>query len=107
MKAESISIKLVADIVDLQRKMREAQNSVNGAMENISKAASLAKTAFAAIGASAAVAGLASFIKSAIDAADEMGKLAQKSGVAVERLAGLQLAYQQAGLDAGSLQSSV
>lgn len=107
MQAESISIKLVADIIDLQRKMQDAQNSVNGAMANISKAASLAKTAFAAIGASAAIAGLASFVKGAIDAADEMSKLAQKSGVAVERLAGLQLAYQQAGLDAGSLQSSL
>lgn len=107
MQSESLSIKLVADIADLQRKMQDAQNSVTGAMAEISKAASIAKTAFAAIGTSAAVAGLASFVKSAIDAADEMGKLAQKSGVAVERLAGLQLAYQQAGLDAGSLQSSL
>ncbi len=107
MQAESLSIKLVADIVDLQRKMQEAQNSVNGAMAGISKAASLAKTAFAAIGASAAVAGIGAFIKGAIDAADEMGKLSQKSGVAVEKIAGLQLAYQQAGLDAGAMQSSL
>lgn len=107
MQAESLSIKLVADIADLQRKMQEAQRSVTGAMANIGKAADSVKGTLAGLGVALSVGAFATFIKGAIDAADEMSKLAQKTGVAVESLAGLQLAYQQAGLTTGDLQSSL
>jgi hypothetical protein len=49
----------------------------------------------------------ASWIRGAIDAADETSKLAQKIGVAVPQIAGLQLAFRQSGIDAGALQSSM
>lgn len=43
------------------------------------------------------VAGFAAWVKSAIDAADETSKIAQKTGLATEQVAGLQLAWAQAG----------
>ncbi len=107
MQTADLSIKLVADIADLQRKMLEAQRSVNGAMANIAKAANMAKVALAGVGVGIGIEAFKSFIKGAIDAGDEMNKLSQKTGVAVERIAGLQLAYRQAGLDSDKLQSSL
>lgn len=57
--------------------------------------------------ASAAVGAFAAWIKSAADAGDAAGKLAQKTGVAVKDVAGLELAYQQAGLGSDVLTSSM
>lgn len=43
------------------------------------------------------VAGFAAWVKGAVDAADEMNKVAQKTGLAVKEVSGLQLAWRQAG----------
>lgn len=53
------------------------------------------------------VGAFAAFVKSSINAADEMSKLSQKAGVAVEQVAGLQLAFRQSGLEAGDLQANL
>ncbi len=55
----------------------------------------------------ASLAGFAAFVKTSIDAADEMSKISQKAGIAVESVAGLQLAFQQSGLQAGDLSASL
>lgn len=46
------------------------------------------------------VAGFASWVRGAINAADEAAKLAQKTGLAVNEVAGLQLAFRQSGAEA-------
>ncbi len=107
MQAESLSIKLVADIADLQRKMQEAQKSVSGSMENIGKAASLARTALMGLAAGFSVGALASFVKSSIDAADRLNDLAASTGIAVDRLAGLQYAAKMSGTDIEGLASTL
>lgn len=107
MQTADISIKLMADIADLQRKMDMAQRSVDSSMAGITKAAGLAKNALGALGVGLSVGALTGFIKHAIDAADEMSKLSQKTGVSVKELGGLQLAYRQSGIDAGALQTSM
>ena len=53
------------------------------------------------------VAAFAGFIRSSIDAADATGKLAERTGLAVKDIAGLQIAYRQAGLDSDALQSTI
>jgi len=55
------------------------------------------KTAAAAVGLSFSAIGMVSLIKSSIDAADNLSKLAQKTGTTVEALAGLKFAADQNG----------
>ena len=100
MQAGAVNIKLLADITDLQGKMQQAERSVGGAMSGIGKSISSARSAFAALGLAVSVGAMAKWIKGAIDAADETSKLAQKIGVSVDQVAGLQLAFRQSGVEA-------
>ena len=50
---------------------------------------------------------IGSFLKGAIDAADETFNLSQKVGIAAKDLGGLQLAFKQAGIDSGGMQSAL
>ena len=53
------------------------------------------------------VGAIGSFLKGAIDAADETFNLSQKVGIAAKDLGGLQLAFKQAGIDSGGMQSAL
>ncbi|MGZ5000619.1 MAG: hypothetical protein ACXV7F_09980, partial [Methylomonas sp.] len=55
--------------------------------------------AFGALGVGLSVAGVASFVKSGIDAADALNDMADRTGIAVEKLAGFQLATKLADTD--------
>jgi hypothetical protein len=102
-----LTIEMAGNIVRLQQDMEKAKNTVAGAMQSIQKSANMAATALGAIGVGLSVAAFTGWIKSAIDAADETNKMAQKIGVAVKDVAGLQLAFRQAGIDGGALQTSM
>lgn len=102
-----LTIEMAANIVRLQQDMEKAKNTVAGAMQSIQKSASAAATALGAIGVGLSVAAFTGWIRSAIDAADETNKMAQKIGVAVKDVAGLQLAFRQAGIEGGALQTSM
>ena len=102
-----LTIEMAANIIRLQQDMEKAKNTVSGAMQSIQKSASAAATALGAIGVGLSVAAFTGWIRSAIDAADETNKMAQKIGVAVKDVAGLQLAFRQAGIDGGALQTSM
>ena len=102
-----LTIEMAANIVRLQQDMEKAKNTVAGAMQSIQKSASMAATALGAIGVGLSVAAFSGWIRSAIDAADETNKMAQKIGVAVKDVAGLQLAFRQAGIEGGALQTSM
>lgn len=60
-----------------------------------------------ALGGTLSAAAFAGWVKGAIDAADAAGKLSAKTGVAVEDVAGLELAYQLAGLGGDALAGSM
>ncbi len=94
MQAGAVNVKFLADISDLQAKMRLAENTVGAVTDKISKSF---KGLLGVLAAGISVAGLTSFVRSAIDAADETSKLSQKTSVAVKDIAGLQLAFRQAG----------
>ncbi len=104
-------VSMAADVARLKTDMERARKTVEGATGQMAKAADRAKKALGAIGAAlmtgAAIKGLTSFIKEAVDAADEMSKLSQKTGVAMKDVAGLQLAFKQSGLQAGAFQQSM
>ena len=102
-----LTIEMAANIVRLQQDLDKAKNSVQSAMSSIQKSASVAASALGAIGVGLSVAAFTGWIKSAIDAADETNKMAQKIGVAVQDVAGLQLAFRQAGIEGGALQTSM
>lgn len=104
MNVGTLTIEMAANVARLAQDMNKATSTVEGAMKKISSAA---KVGLASLAAGVSVAGMTAFVKSAINAADEMSKLSQKTGVAVKDLAGLQLAYQQSGISAGALQTSM
>lgn len=59
------------------------------------------------IGVTAAAGALAYLVKSTIDAADEQSKLAQKTGISVEALSGLQYASDLAGVSTEDMATSI
>ncbi|HJV73174.1 MAG TPA: phage tail tape measure C-terminal domain-containing protein [Noviherbaspirillum sp.] len=84
--------------------MGRAAYQTEQAMQRIQGAADVAKNALAALGIGASVGGFALLIKGAIDAADNLRDMSQKTGIAVETLNGLGFAAGQAG---GNLESMV
>lgn len=103
----TLTIEMAANIVRLQQDMDKARSTVENTMGKISKAAGAAGVALGALGVTVGVGAFAGWIRGAIDAADETSKLAQKIGLAVPQVAGLQLAFRQSGIDAGALQTSM
>jgi hypothetical protein len=103
----TLLIEMAADVARLRQDMNQAKGLVDSSFASMKSAAGTVKTAFAAIGVSLSVGALTSWVKSAINAADESSKLAQKIGVATEEIAGLQLAFNLAGAGGGVMQTSL
>lgn len=103
-----LEIRLRADIAQLRQDLDRARQAVGGAMDRIANTVKAGMAAFAAL---AAVVGAASmfsgFVKGAIDAVDAASDIAQKTGLAVEELAALQMWFQKGGMEAGALESSM
>jgi len=103
----TLTIDMAANIVRLQKDMHSARTTVESTMDRISKATKAAGAVLGALGLAVGLGSLANFVKSAINAADETAKLAQRVGVTVPQIAGLQLAFSQSGIAAGALQTSM
>lgn len=76
-----------------------AFDSATGRIQGLANSASRLNGVLGAIGATAVVGALGSFVKSTIDAQDHLFKLSQKTGIAVESLAGLGFAAEQSGVE--------
>jgi len=76
-----------------------AFSSAQGNLSKLSSTAATVSTALAAIGATAAVGSFVALTRSTIDAQDNLSKLSQKTGLAVESLAGLEFAASQADVE--------
>lgn len=81
------------NIARFQQRTESMSNRVNGALSSI--------------GLGVSTAGIAAFVKSGIDAADAFNDLSDRTGIAVEELAGLQLAAKLGDTDMQSLATSV
>ncbi len=66
-------------------------------LAGLAAAASTASSALNAIGVTVGAGAFVGFIKNSIDAADELSKLSQKTGISIETLSGLKFAADQSG----------
>jgi len=73
--------------------------SVNSGLTGLGGAAIKASAALSAIGATAAIGSFVAFTKQTLEAQDSLSKLSQKTGIAVESLAGLEFAAEQSGVE--------
>lgn len=80
-------------------KTGQAFQSVLGRLGGLQSAAAGLRSQFAALGGALSVGIFAGAIRDAIDYADELGKLAQRTGIAVETLGGLGYAADLAGVN--------
>ena len=76
---------------------------VNQSLGELGRASDLAKNALSAIGVGLSVAGFASWIKSAVDAADATNDISERTGLAAKEIAGLQLAFKMGDVSADAL----
>lgn len=101
----SITVKIGADTYELQKGVASAKKEIDGlgergkALEGVMQG--LATVAIATAGAVTVLA------KNAIDTADNLNKMSQKIGIAVEDLSRLAYAAQLSDVDIGSLQQSL
>lgn len=76
----------------------EALKAIKGQADELTGPFTRLQQAFVALGATAALGGLAVAVKSAIDTADAMEELGQKTGIAVEQLSALDFAMRREGV---------
>ena len=92
----ALTIDLNARLAKFEQDMARAGKGIDGLNSKVSSAAAGFKSAFGALGVTLGVGALASFAKSGIDAADALGKMSLRTGVAVKDLASFQLAAESA-----------
>ncbi len=88
------SVKILITAVDeTKTAIASAKNGMKGLSDSAAKLSGL----MAAIGGSAIIAGIVSIAKASINTADDLSKLAQKTGISTEKLSLLQPVAEQAG----------
>lgn len=86
---------------------RSAFDSIRGNLAKLGDESNRVKGMLAGLGVSLSVAGFATMIKSAIDAADQLNKLSQKIGISVDALSTLRFAAQLSDVSLETLQKGV
>jgi hypothetical protein len=107
MKVAQLVIEMAASMARLEKDMAYARRTVDGAMNKIRQSAQMAMRALGALGLGLSVNALNNFVRGAINAGDEMSKLAQRVGISTDSVAGLQLAFTQGGSTAQEMQASI
>lgn len=98
---------ITADADRAISEFRRFRQQATDALETVSQAGGVIGGVLGAIGASLSIAAFTGWIKGAIDATDAASDLSQRIGVAVEDLAGLELAFQMGGMEAGALEGAM
>ena len=105
--AGSLEVQLYANVARLVEDMAKMESAVNGSLGRVERAAQTAMTALGALGSGLSVAAFAGMIKGALDAADALNKLQQRTGLATEFLSQLQYAAKLADVSNESLATSM
>lgn len=92
-----VSVKLTAETAQFISEFDRATAKARASMSQIGSAVSGLSGAFAALGAAASIGGFAQMVKSSIDFADHLNDVSQRTGISVERLAGLKIVADQSG----------
>ncbi|MCL6557202.1 MAG: hypothetical protein K6U74_00085 [Firmicutes bacterium] len=102
-----ITVDFSANVARFTSAIDRATNDLNKFQSNASRVSKNIGSAFASLGVGLSVAGVVAFGKSAIDAADNIGKAAEKSGIAVEKFSLLNYAAEQSELSTQQLTISL
>jgi len=102
-----LSIDLVANVARLQKDMEKATQTVDRGFKGMQRAAEQVKTVFASLFTAYTAIRIASFVKSQVDAADQLSKLSQRLGITVENLSAYQYAASLAGGSSEDLTSAM
>ncbi len=103
MKVGSLEIELLANLARLQTDMDATKKMVGGAMSSVSDSVMKAKGALMGLAGAGIALAFAASIQGAIDQADALNKLSQRTGVATETLSQLQYAAKLADVSNESL----
>lgn len=93
MAISTLTIDLAANVARLQQDLSAARRQIDGF-------ASAARTALAGLAAGISVAGISQYARGIVNAADELNKLSQKTGVSVEELSKFNYAADLSGVSA-------
>lgn len=93
----SLTIDLNARLANIERDMGKMAHVAEKEGQRMQAAFARVGASVAALGVGLGIGGLAAFVKSSIDAADNLNDLSKKTGVAVEQLAGFDLAARSSG----------
>ena len=85
----------------------QGQPAVVAGLKEVERQFDSVKGAVAGLAAGATLAGLTSMIKGAIDQLDRMDEISERTGLAVKDIAGLQVAFDMAGVGSDKLESSM
>ncbi|MFA7278907.1 MAG: phage tail tape measure C-terminal domain-containing protein [Sterolibacterium sp.] len=104
--AGQLEILMRADIARISKDMADAKSIVGSTMGSIEKSVAQAKSALGLLGFGLGVGYFASLIKGAVDLADSLNKLSQRTGVSVENLSQMQYAAKLADVSNETLTTS-
>jgi len=90
--ALGVTIDFNANLGNITGQVDRMNSQLNRFQVQAETMSSRVSKAFGALGVGLSIAGIGAFVKSGIDAADALSKMASKTGIAVEELAGLKLA---------------
>lgn len=93
----SLTIDIAASVARLEQSMNQANGIVQKGFGRMERLAGGVRNAFAAIGIGLSVGGLTAWVKSGIDAADQMNEVSKRVGMSVADLSTLKFAAEQSG----------
>ncbi|MGZ8916228.1 MAG: hypothetical protein ACXW1Z_24365, partial [Methylobacter sp.] len=104
--ALGVTVDFNANIARFTSQIDRISGDLNRFQQHAETASSRVGKAFSAIGAGLSIAAVTAFVKEGIDAADALNDMSLKTGIAVEKLAGFQLATKQSGTDMDAFTSA-
>jgi hypothetical protein len=107
---DQLIVQFSADFKELSRELNKAQGETSRAMRGMENALKPIGTAFRALGAVAAAAGVSlsvGFVKNTLDAVGGIGELAEQLGTSTEMLQVYEFAAAQAGVEQGQLEAGL
>ena len=103
MNAGKLLITLAADVASLQSDLNKGSRAVERFSRDVSKQIESVRSAFTTIVGLAGAGSLTAFLKSAVDTADQLGKVAARSGTTVEAFSAINYAAGLADVSTESL----
>lgn len=102
-----VTVDFNANVARFSTQLDRATQDMSRFQQSIESGASKAKTAMASLAGAISVGAITAFVKSGIDAGDALNDLADRTGIVVEKLAGLQLAAKLSDTDMQAFSGSV